>query len=107
MVRILACALAMTAVAGCSSSSGPAGDDCQRAAAKLRPLVEERAVEHGELPAGRHLTDAAKDREVARLADQCRTRRREHPDDPMPGMRCVLAAADDAAVRACVDAARK
>jgi hypothetical protein len=81
---------------GCSSR-----DDCQTAAAKLRPLVEDRARLHGELAPGARMSEADKDLEVDKLADQCRTKRKLHPDDPMPTMKCVLAATDEAAVRAC------
>jgi hypothetical protein len=80
-------------------------DDCQRAGAKLRPLVEDRARQRGEIAPGAHMSEIEKDRELERVVEQCRTKRKLHPDDPMVTMKCVLAADDEASVRACVASA--
>src|SRR5450432_4423632 len=81
---------------GCSTS-----DECQKAAAKLRPLVEDRARLEATIAPGAHLSEIEKDHEVEKLAEKCRTKRNLHPDDPMLTMKCLLAANDDASVRAC------
>ncbi len=92
----------LTVGMGCSTS-----DDCQKAAAKLRPLVEDRAREEAAIAPGAHLSEIERDHEVEKLAEKCRTKRKLHPDDPMLTMSCLLSADDDASVRACVASAKE
>lgn len=87
---------------GCSTS-----DDCQKATAKLRPLVEDRARLRGEVAPDEHMSESDKDKELEKLVEQCRTKRKQHPDDPMLTMNCLLAAKDDVAIRACVASANE
>lgn len=85
---------------GCSTS-----DDCQRALAKVRPLVEDRARLHGELAPGQRMSEVEKDTKIRNLVEQCRSKRKLDPNDPMLTMKCLLAANDDNAVRGCVASA--
>jgi hypothetical protein len=83
------------ALVACSKSHG--GDVCQQLTDKVAPVVRELATQ-----AGKPLTDS----DLAKMTDQCRERAKGGtPDDA--DSKCILAAKDQAAVRACMEAGLK
>ncbi len=77
-------------VVGCSKKSS--GDECQQVADKMKPIVSEMAKN-----AGREF----KPQDETKMVERCRTALKDGRRDP--GMDCILRAADEAAVRACLE----
>ena len=67
------------------------GDDCEKVADKTMPIVAEMAKSFGK---------EVKPEDRAKMVEKCRTALKDGHRDP--AMDCILAAADEAAVRACI-----